>query len=173
MDKWWNKFMNNFITYLKSQIGMLKITGDEKSVNSILFVFPDTEMVKENSNDILELCKTELQEYFAGRCKEFNVPIYQEGTEFQKGVWTELLKIPYGKTVSYNHIALALNNPKSIRAVGTANGKNQISIIVPCHRVIGSDGSLTGYAGGLWRKEWLLKHEAKFSGKEIQLDMFE
>ncbi|GBD89339.1 methylated-DNA--protein-cysteine methyltransferase, constitutive [bacterium BMS3Abin04] len=161
-----------YITYLKTPIGLIKITADDNAVNSVLFVFDDTEMEEENLNLVLTQCKTELAEYFAGKRKAFDVPIHQEGTEFQKKVWNELIKIPYGKTVSYNDLAKALDNVKSIRAVGAANGKNQISIIVPCHRVIGSDGSLTGYAGGLWRKKWLLDHEKEFSGGEKQMEMF-
>ncbi len=161
-----------YIAYLRTPLGQIKITADDNAVNSILFVFDDTEMEEENINSVLTQCKNELGEYFAGKRKKFDVPVYQEGTEFQQKVWTELIKIPYGKTVSYNDLAKALGNVKSIRAAGAANGKNQISIIVPCHRVIGSDGSLTGYAGGLWRKEWLLKHEAEYSGKEIQMEMF-
>ncbi len=164
--------MHEFTAYLKSPIGQIKLTADNIAVNSILFVFKDTIMESENENEILTECKKQLNEYFAGKRKEFSVPIFHEGTEFQKSVWAELCNIPFGKTVSYNDIAKSLDNPKSIRAVGSANGKNQISIIVPCHRVIGSDGSLTGYAGGLWRKKWLLKHESKLSGKEIQLEMF-
>ena len=163
---------NKYVTYLKSPLGQIKITADDNAVNSILFVFDDTEMEEGNINSVLTQCKNELGEYFAGKRKVFDVPIQQEGTEFQKSVWDELMKISYGKTVSYNDLAKALGNVKSIRAVGAANGKNQISIIVPCHRVIGSDGSLTGYAGGLWRKEWLLKHEAEYSGEEIQMEMF-
>ena len=163
---------HKYITYLRTPLGQIKITADDNAVNSILFVFDDTEMKEENINPVVTQCKIELAEYFAGRRKEFDVPIQQEGTEFQKSVWDELMKISYGKTVSYNDLAKALGNVKSIRAVGAANGKNQISIIVPCHRVIGSDGSLTGYAGRLWRKEWLLKHEAEYSGKEIQMEMF-
>jgi len=135
--------MSKYITYLRSPIGQIKLTGDENSVNSILFVFDDTEMEEENINDVLTKCKQEMLEYFAGKRKEFTVPIHQEGTEFQQKVWSKLEKIPYGKTVSYNFIAESLGDKKSIRAVGAANGKNQISIIVPCHRVIGSDGSLT------------------------------
>ncbi|MEN8193393.1 MAG: methylated-DNA--[protein]-cysteine S-methyltransferase [Bacteroidota bacterium] len=161
-----------YITYLKSPIGQMKISADNNSVNSILFVFKDTEMEEENLNDILTQCKIELSEYFAGKRKEFDVPIQQEGTEFRQRVWTELIKISYGKTVSYNDIAKALGDRNSIRAVGSANGKNLISIIVPCHRVIGSDGNLTGYAGGLWRKKWLLNHEKEFSGGEKQMEMF-
>ena len=163
--------MNEFTSYLKSPIGQIKITANENAVTSIFFMFSDTEMVPEKTNAVLLQCRQELMEYFAGKRKIFDVPVYQEGTDFQKNVWAELLKIPFGKTVSYNDIAKAIGNQKSIRAVGAANGKNQISIIVPCHRVIGSDGSLTGYAGGLWRKEWLLKHEAKFSGNEIQYNL--
>ena len=163
---------HKYITYLRTPLGQIKITADDNAVNSILFVFDDTEMEEENINPVVTQCKIELAEYFAGRRKEFDVPIQQEGTEFQKSVWDELMKISYGKTVSYNDIAKALGNVKSIRAVGAANGKNQISIIVPCHRVIGSDGSLTGYAGGLWRKKWLLDHEKEFSGGEKQMEMF-
>ena len=161
-----------YISYLKSPIGQLKITADESSVNSILFVFDDTEMEVENDNEVLEICKEQLKEYFAGVRKEFNVNIHQEGTEFQQKVWAELIKIPYGKTVSYNDIARDIGGRNMMRAVGAANGKNLISIIVPCHRVIGSDGKLTGYAGGMWRKEWLLKHEDKYSGEERQMEMF-
>ncbi len=164
--------MKKYFTYLKSPLGLIKLTATEETVNSVLFVFPDTEMEPENSNAILEECKKQLKEYFAGKRKEFDVPIYQEGTEFQKRVWDELMKIHFGETISYHQLAEALGDVKSIRAVGSANGKNKISIIVPCHRVIGADGSLTGYAGGLWRKEWLLKHEAKHSGKELQMELF-
>lgn len=161
-----------FVSYLKSQIGQLKITADENSINSILFVFDNTEMEVENSNEILEICKKQLNEYFVGERKEFDVNINQEGTEFQQKVWNELVKLPFGKTVSYNYIAERVGGKNMMRAVGSANGKNQISIIVPCHRVIGSDGSLTGYAGGMWRKEWLLKHEDKYSNEERQLGLF-
>lgn len=164
--------MNKYITYLRSPIGQIKLTGDETSVNSILFVFDDTEMEEENLNSVLVQCKQELLEYFAGKRKEFSVPFRQAGTEFQQKVWSELLKIPYGKTVSYNFVAESLGDKKTIRAVGSSNGKNQLSIIVPCHRVIGSDGGLTGYAGGLWRKKWLLNHEKEFSNGETQMEMF-
>lgn len=161
-----------YITYLPTPIGQLKITADENAVNSILFVFNNTKMEKENINSIVAQCKNELAEYFSGKRKEFDVPIRQAGTEFQQKVWNELLKIPYGETVSYEDIAVALGDKKSVRVVGSSNGKNQISIIVPCHRVIGKDGSLTGYAGGMWRKKWLLNHEKEFSGGEKQMEMF-
>lgn len=109
-------------------------------------------------------CARELQEYFNGTRKEFTIPIGQPGTEFQQRVWDELVKIPYGRTISYHDLAVRLGDPKCIRAAGTANGKNNIAIVVPCHRVIGSDGSLTGYAGGLKKKEWLLRHEGSMPG---------
>lgn len=161
-----------FVSYLKSPIGELKLKADENSVNSILFVFDDTVMEAENCNEVLEICKKQLNEYFSGERKEFDVSISQEGTEFQQRVWEELGKIPHGRTLSYNYIAERVGGKNMMRAVGSANGKNQISIIVPCHRVIGSDGSLTGYAGGMWRKEWLLKHEDKYSNEERQLGLF-
>ena len=163
---------DKYVTYLRSPIGQIKLTGDKTSLNSILFVFNDTEMEQENPNSILIDCKSQLSEYFSGKRKEFNIPIKQNGTEFQQKVWNELMKIPYGETVSYNFIAEALGDKNSIRAVGAANGKNQISIIIPCHRVIGINGSLTGYAGGLWRKKWLLSHEKEFFDGEKQMEMF-
>jgi methylated-DNA-[protein]-cysteine S-methyltransferase len=105
-----------------------------------------------------------LDEYFAGERKEFDFAIQQPGSGFQQEVWDCLLKIGYGKTVSYLQQSKMMNNPLAIRAIASANGKNELAIVVPCHRVIGSDGSLTGYAGGLWRKKWLLEHEAKVMG---------
>jgi len=167
-----DKLSNKYIAYLKTPIGQLKITANETAVNSILFVFNNTKMEEENQNSVTTQCKQELAEYFVGKRKEFDVPIQQAGTEFQQKVWSELLKIPYGKTISYNDIAIALGDKNSVRAIGSANGKNQISIIVPCHRVIGKDGNLTGYAGGLWRKKWLLNHEKEFSAGEKQMEMF-
>ena len=111
---------------------------------------------------LLRRCAEQLEEYFDGRRRQFDLPLHQEGTVFQMKVWDLLYQIPYGKTISYNHLAKQYGDLKAIRAVAAANGKNNLSIIVPCHRVIGSNRSLTGYAGGLWRKKWLLDHEAKF-----------
>lgn len=111
------------------------------------------------SNQHLDLLKKELAEYFSGERKEFSVPLDMVGTDFQKQVWNQLLNIPYGKTVSYLQQAIAMNNPKSVRAVANANGMNKIAIVIPCHRVIGTNGKLTGYAGGLERKKWLLNLE--------------
>jgi len=117
--------------------------------------------IEEKETPILENLKNELSEYFAGKRQQFTVPLIFAGTEFQKKVWNELLKIPYGKTISYKQEAINMGHEKAVRAVANANGCNKISIIVPCHRVIGSDGSLTGYASGVERKQWLLNHEKK------------
>lgn len=106
----------------------------------------------------------QLDEYFAGERVVFDFPTGQKGSDFQQSVWQNLLDIPYGKTISYAQLSKRMNNPLAIRAIASANGRNSLWIVVPCHRVIGSDGSLTGYAGGLWRKQWLLEHEARVQG---------
>lgn len=116
-------------------------------------------VILQGENDYIKQCKLELNEYFAGKRKEFSIPLDLPGTEFQQGVWQGLQTIPFGETRSYSEQATALNNAKAVRAVATANGMNRVAIIVPCHRVIGKDGSLTGYGGGLERKAWLLRHE--------------
>lgn len=115
---------------------------------------------------------TQLREYFKGSRKEFSLPLVTPGSEFQQAVWKELINIPYGTTRTYLEQSVALGKPGSIRAVANANGMNRIAIIIPCHRVIGSDGSLTGYGGGLERKRWLLDHEKKHSGKAFELSLF-
>ncbi|GLC90050.1 methylated-DNA--[protein]-cysteine S-methyltransferase [Lysinibacillus piscis] len=142
----------------KSPIGIIEIVGTEKAIISILF--SDKEKAEQvTAPPILIECSTQLDEYFKGLRHEFTFPYQWEGTDFQKRVWSTLTTIRYAETASYKDIAIAINNEKAIRAVGSANGKNKLSIIVPCHRIIGSNGTLTGYAGGLWRKEWLLNHE--------------
>ena len=110
-------------------------------------------------NEFTEEAVRQMQEYFAGTRKTFSVPLHAPGTEFQQRVWAALREIPFGEMRSYGEIAAAIGDPKAVRAVGTANGMNRIAIMIPCHRVIGADGALTGYGGGLWRKDWLLKHE--------------
>jgi AraC family transcriptional regulator of adaptative response/methylated-DNA-[protein]-cysteine methyltransferase len=128
--------------------------------------------VKEGSNKHLRSLKKQLREYFKGKRKEFSVPLVTTGTDFQKAVWNNLLKIPFGTTLSYGEQAVNLKNKKSARAVAQANSANRIAILIPCHRIIGSDGSLVGYGGGLERKKWLLNHERKYSGKAVELDLF-
>jgi methylated-DNA-[protein]-cysteine S-methyltransferase len=147
-------------SYYKSPIGTIRIETSEKGISGLVFVDKaEGEELRADFHDLPVI--TQIDEYFNGKRNIFDLPLDLEGTEFQKNVWKELLKIPFGKTVSYKELAIRLGNIKAIRAVAAANGSNPVSIIVPCHRVIGSDGSLTGYAGGLWRKGWLLDFESK------------
>ncbi|MBD1259925.1 methylated-DNA--[protein]-cysteine S-methyltransferase [Maribacter polysiphoniae] len=145
--------------FVHTPLGIAKLEGDEKGLASVSILNEDvgtTTIIPE----VLEDAVYQLQEYFSGQREAFSLTLNAEGTDFQKKVWTELLEIPYGKTISYLALSKKLGDAKAIRAVAAANGKNPLWIIVPCHRVIGSDGSLTGYAGGLHRKKWLLNHES-------------
>ena len=153
-------------TYYLAPIGLLEICGSEKGVSSITFAVNVNEAIQ--FPKCLENCLNQLDEYFSGKRKKFNLDFDFEGSDFQKKVWTEIYKIPFGKTISYNDIAKKLNNIGAVRAVGHAAGKNPVSIIIPCHRVIGSDGKLVGYAGGLWRKKWLLR----FENYDVQKELF-
>lgn len=128
--------------------------------------------IKDGENEHLKVLVKQLKEYFSGKRKEFSLPLVTPGTEFQQAVWKELQNIQFGTTRSYFEQAIALNSPGSVRAVANANGMNRISIVIPCHRVIGSDGSLTGYGGGLKRKRWLLDHERKYSGQPVEMALF-
>lgn len=150
-----------------SPIGVIEILGTDKAICSILFSEQDKPSNLNNADTpkILADCYDQLDEYFKGERNEFSFPYLFEGTEFQKNVWNALTTIPYGATGSYKDIAVSIGNEKAIRAVGSANGKNKLSIVIPCHRIIGSNGTLTGYAGALWRKEWLLRHEGSFKKK--------
>lgn len=147
--------------YYQSPIGLVEITGTDKAIRSILFCEEETKInsLQDDTPTVLKDCYHQLDEYFKGKRKDFTIPYEYEGTDFQKSVWNALTKIFYGNTCSYKDIALSIGNEKAVRAVGTANGRNKLSIIIPCHRIIGANGTLTGYAGGLWRKEWLLNHE--------------
>lgn len=149
-----------YISFYDSPIGLIKIVANEEAIVALDFVYKRS---KESENDVIRQCKIQLDEYFKGIRKEFDVNIEINGTDFQKKVWQELKRIPYGQVRSYKDIAVAIGNEKAVRAVGGANNKNKIAIIIPCHRVVGKDGSLTGYAGGLWRKKWLLEHEERNS----------
>ncbi len=134
---------------------------DRKNIDASLRILERDfgETIETGNNPYLNLLTQELTAYFMGKLTEFSVAVSTHGTDFQNNVWLALQAIPYGETRSYGEIARSIKNPKSVRAVGAANGNNRVAIIIPCHRVIGADGKLTGYAGGLWRKEWLLKHE--------------
>lgn len=135
--------------------------SDGLSVTEISF--SESELQEQNDCAVLLKCKQQLDDYFSGKSVGFDLPLNAEGTEFQKKVWVELLKIPYGETITYMDLAIRLGDSKAVRAVGTANGRNPIAIVIPCHRVIGAGNKLTGYAGGIWRKKILLELEMKYS----------
>jgi len=144
---------------IKTPLGFAEISGDENGIAAIQIV--DTTLVSDTIPPVLEKAVMQFSEYFLGTRKDFDLKINPQGTAFQKKVWEELVTIPFGKTLSYLDLSKKLGDVKAIRAVAAANGKNPLWIVVPCHRVIGSDGSLTGYAGGLWRKKWLLDFETE------------
>ena len=144
-------------TSLKTPLGTAVIEGNKKGISRLFL--SEEEVISEGTSAELDEASKQLQEYFAGERKEFDLKLNPEGTDFQKKVWELLLEVPFGTTTSYLELSKRFGNTKAIRAVAAANGKNPLWILVPCHRIIGSDGSLTGYAGGLWRKKWLLEHE--------------
>ncbi len=152
--------------FIKTPLGIAKIDGDELGIQAVSVL--NTE---EKITDIIPLeledCVMQLNEYFAGKRKQFDLKLNPQGTDFQKMIWDALLTIPYGKNLSYLDLSKKIGNVKAIRAVANANGKNPLWIIVPCHRVIGSDGSLIGYAGGLNRKQWLLEHESPYKQQSL------
>tara|TARA_R110001583_G_scaffold134490_11_gene286215 strand:+ start:934 stop:1407 length:474 start_codon:yes stop_codon:yes gene_type:complete len=151
---------------IKSPLGYTKIIGGIDGIASVT-VLNSEEKVTDIIPIELEDCVIQLNEYFEGSRKQFDLKLNAEGTDFQKRVWKQLEQIPYGKTISYLELSKQLGDVKAIRAVANANGKNPLWIVVPCHRVIGSDGSLTGYAGGLHRKKWLLEHESPYKQQSL------
>jgi AraC family transcriptional regulator, regulatory protein of adaptative response / methylated-DNA-[protein]-cysteine methyltransferase len=170
---------------IETPLGLMVAGAAEEGI--CLLEFNDRRMLNTEYKDLARLLKTaieagenkytrairkQLDEYFKGKRKEFTVPLVTPGTAFQQAVWKELQKIPFGSTRSYQSQAEILKRPEAVRAVANANGTNRISIVIPCHRVIGSDGKLTGYGGGLKRKKWLLDHEKKYSGKAVDLELF-
>jgi methylated-DNA-[protein]-cysteine S-methyltransferase len=157
-------YMNEEYTiYYHSPVGQLKISGTEDYISEV--AFEDRSKKPEGKNKhqlpLLINCVEQLIQYFNRERRVFELPLHQEGTTFQQEVWNLLVSIPYAKTISYLDLARKTGDPKATRAVASANGKNNIAIIVPCHRVIGSNKELVGYGGGLWRKKWLLEHEMK------------
>ncbi len=172
-------------THIETELGTMIAGAVEDGI--CLLEFSDRKMLNTEYKDLSRYLKTnieggesshfkdlriQLDEYFKGLRKEFSVPLVTPGTPFQQVVWKELMNISFGTTRSYLEQSIALGKPGSIRAVANANGMNRIAIIIPCHRVIGSDGSLTGYGGGLKRKKWLLDHEKRYSGKSVDLSLF-
>ena len=154
-----------FFAILASPIGLLSVLASSKGLTEIRFAnHPNTlRDVEENENEFIEAAIKQLNEYFTRTRQVFSLTLDEGGTDFQRSVWAALRAIPFGETASYGDIAKAINNPNAARAVGMANNRNPLPIITPCHRVIGSDGSLTGFGGGLDIKRWLLEHERKFA----------
>ena|ERR1039457_4793350 len=157
--------MINMSSCFESPVGLLEIAASEHGISSLYFMNETVPVTKPSG--MVKECFVQLKEYFAGQRRVFSVDLDLQGTEFQKKVWNELVNIPFGETISYLELSKRLGNVKAIRAVGNANGKNPVSIIVPCHRVIGSDGKLIGYGGGLWRKRWLLEFERSFVKRDL------
>lgn len=153
--------------FYHSAVGIIQIKIFNNCVSELIYFDEEPATANEkiklavSERDLQKKCFTQFDDYFSGKRKTFDLPIKQAGTAFQQKVWNELIKIPFGKTISYLQLAKRLGDVKSIRAAASANGRNKLNIIVPCHRVIGSDGTLVGYGGGLPRKKWLLDHEAK------------
>ena len=145
--------------YFDTPLGIMEVSASDEAVKSVYFV--DKAAVNKE-NRLTKLAKEQMCEYFSGERRYFDLPLSAAGTDFQKLVWNALSTIDYGATCAYSDVAHQIENPKAVRAIGAANGRNPLTIIVPCHRVIGRDGSLTGYAGGTKRKAWLLKHERRF-----------
>lgn len=145
------------IAFINSPLGITRIVGDENGITEISVLSEGS--ISFEIPEHLKNAVSQLQEYFDGNRTDFTFQLQPKGTDFQQKVWQELLTIPFGKTMSYLDLSKKLGDVKAIRAVASANGKNPLWIVVPCHRVIGTNGSLTGYAGGLWRKKWLLEHE--------------
>ena len=158
---------DTFVTYYQSPVGLLRIAGTSQFISEVTFVDEPEKITAGTDNAALPpmaiQALEQLIEYFQGQRRVFELPISQEGTPFQQKVWSELMNIPFGKTISYLEMSHRLGDPKVIRAAAAANGRNNVAIIVPCHRVIGSNSQLVGYAGGLPRKKWLLQHENKIA----------
>jgi methylated-DNA-[protein]-cysteine S-methyltransferase len=167
----------NYYCYVESPIGRLTLTSDGTALTGLYMGTPSKrpnfgrEWAQNGTVTPLPAAVRQLQEYFAGTRRKFDLPLRMRGTDFQQRVWRELTAIPYGETWSYGQLAKRLGNPNASRAVGLANGRNPIAVIVPCHRVIGADGSLTGFGGGLPRKQWLLTHEGLPGTRPLALAM--
>ena len=146
-----------YFSYYASPIGLIEIVGTESAIKELNFV--DSRMPDAADHPIVQEAGRQVVEYFEEKRRQFDLRIDLDGTDFQRRVWNRLLKVPFGRTASYQDIARSIGNPAAVRAVGAANGRNPAAIIVPCHRIIGKNGALVGYGSGLWRKEWLLKHE--------------
>ena len=152
--------------YIETPLGIAKIIGDNNGITSVSILDTQEQLSEVIPESLLD-CITQLKAYFKNDLKKFDLKLNPQGTDFQKRVWKQLEAIPFGKTISYLELSKLLGDVKAIRAAASANGKNPLWILVPCHRVIGSDGSLTGYAGGLHRKQWLLNHESDYKQQSL------
>lgn len=166
--------MEPFHTYYQSPLGIIRVSGTESFISEMSFIDniqqpPPLPQSSQKLPTLIRQAILQLEEYFRGQRRVFDFALEQEGTEFQQKVWHELGNIEFGRTISYLDLAKRLGDPKVIRASAAANGKNNIAIVVPCHRVIGSKSDLVGYAGGLWRKKWLLEHENKVANGVLTL----
>lgn len=146
-----------YFSYYASPIGLIEIVGTEAAIRELNFV--DSRMPDAADHPNVKEASRQVAEYFEGKRRQFDLRLELYGTDFQRRVWNQLLKVPFGQTASYQDVALGIGKPAAVRAVGAANGRNPAAIIVPCHRIIGKNGGLVGYGSGLWRKEWLLRHE--------------
>ena len=162
-----DKMSIEITTCFESPLGLIEINVSDDAISCISFI--ERKKSTMDKHPLLIEAVLQLEQYFKSERIAFDLPIKQTGTDFQLRVWNELVAIPFGKTMSYLQLSKKLGHVKAIRAVGTTNGKNKIAIVVPCHRVIGTDGSLTGYAGGLWRKQWLLEHESNLISRQQKL----
>jgi len=166
--------MTSVFSVLDSPIGELLLVGDGRNVTAIWMQSHRAEWrctnARQRDDKAFAVARAQLAEYFSGDRVEFDLPLAAEGTDFQRKVWRELCRIPYGETISYGDLARRIGQPGAARAVGLANGSNPLPIVVPCHRVIGADGSLTGFGGGIERKRWLLAHEARYA--QVTRDLF-
>ena len=156
--------------FMPSPIGFLEIVASDRAIHEISFMDSGPDQVIPPAHELISKCIHQLDQYFSGQRKKFDIPVEPGGSEFDEGIWSLLIDIPFGATISYKSLSLKSGTVKNIRAVGGANARNPIPIIIPCHRVIGEDGNLTGYAGGLKRKQWLLQHEGVL---QEQLLLFE
>ncbi|MES2690450.1 MAG: methylated-DNA--[protein]-cysteine S-methyltransferase [Bacteroidota bacterium] len=159
-----------FIDIVQTPVGLMLVKATQTHIHEISFIEKEeVNAISIHASALTGAVKTQLEEYFSGERTHFDLPFSQEGTAFQQSVWEMLLQIPFGETTSYLQLAIKMGDEKTIRAVANANGKNKLALVIPCHRVIGSDGALTGYAWGLKRKQLLLDFEGKTSGKKLTL----
>lgn len=154
--------------YYRSPLGWIELKSANGVLCSLLFI-DEHEQSEEHPDAFFQTCIDQLSAYFDGTLQSFDIPLGYSGTAFQIQIWDELKNVAYGETISYEALSHRIENPKAIRAVANANAQNKFHLLVPCHRIIGKNGSLTGYAGGIWRKQWLLDHEAKISGRRLSL----